>query len=165
MVTNYRFGYLDCFTKHNMLARRNVVSVFFQSISIFQRSLVRRSRGFRLKVRGERLKAGSFYRFALNCFYVVARGAGAIVVIVALAVLVALGAAEPRGGSRGQNRESSTAAVTRGFSVILGEYAEGTTDYGYSANHRRALNRRRGRWDTRDAERSPSLGLPEYYSG
>jgi|GEM_PF-1803715 len=29
---------------------------------------------FRLKVRGERLKARSFYRFALNCFYVVARG-------------------------------------------------------------------------------------------
>ena len=32
-----------------------------------------RSCFFRLKVRGERLKAGSFYRFALNYFYVVAR--------------------------------------------------------------------------------------------
>ena len=31
---------------------------------------------FRLKVRGERLKARSFYRFALNYFYIVARGRG-----------------------------------------------------------------------------------------
>ena len=46
-----------------------------------------------LKVRGERLKAGSFYRFALNYFYVVAQRAGvSIVVIVALAGLVVLGA-------------------------------------------------------------------------
>ena len=33
---------------------------------------------FRLKVRGERLKAGSFYRFALNFGYVIARGRGVI---------------------------------------------------------------------------------------
>ena len=52
----------------------------------------RRSRFFRLKVRGERLKAGSFYRFALNYFYVVAPRA-----VVALAGLVVLGTAEPRG--------------------------------------------------------------------
>ena len=72
---------------------------------------------FRLKVRDERLKAGSFYRFALNYFILYARGRGvAIVVIVALAVLVALWAARPRG-----------------FSVILGKYAEGRTDIGYSA--------------------------------
>ena len=32
---------------------------------------MQRSCYFRLKVRGERLKAGSFYRFALNYFYVV----------------------------------------------------------------------------------------------
>ena len=52
----------------------------FAVISIFQRTLFllgnaercgQRSRCFRLKVRGERLKAGSFYRFALNYFYVV----------------------------------------------------------------------------------------------
>ena len=67
-VINYRFGYLDCSTKHNMLARRNVVSVFFQSISIFQRSLLRLCRCFRLKVRGERLKAMGSFRFALNFF-------------------------------------------------------------------------------------------------
>ena len=39
-----------------------------------QRSLLRRSRGFRLKVRGERLKAGSFYRLRSKLFYVIARG-------------------------------------------------------------------------------------------
>ena len=71
---------------------------FFQSISIFQRSLCGGAACFRLKVRGERLKAGSFYRFALNFVYVVARGRDvAIVVIVALAGLVVLGAAKPRG--------------------------------------------------------------------
>ena len=59
---------------------------------------MRQSRFFRLKVRGERLKARSFYRFALNYFYIVARGrVVAIVVIVALAGLVVIGAAEPRG--------------------------------------------------------------------
>ena len=61
---------------------------------------MRRSRDFRLKVRGERLKARSFYRFALNYFYVVARGRGVaivvLVVIVALAGLVVLGG----GGAR-----------------------------------------------------------------
>ena len=61
---------------------------------------MRRIRCFRLKVRGERLKARSFYRFALYYFYVVRPRAGvAIVVIVALAELVGrvvLGAAEPR---------------------------------------------------------------------
>ena len=52
----------------------------FAVISIFQRTLFllgnaercgQRSCFFRLKVRGERLKAGGFYRFALNYFYVV----------------------------------------------------------------------------------------------
>ena len=56
---------------------------------------VQRSCFFRLKVRGERLKAGSFYRFALNYFYVVRPEAGgAIVVIVALAGLGVLGGGE-----------------------------------------------------------------------
>ena len=35
-VINYRFGYLDCSTKHNMLARRNVVSVFFSLFQYFK---------------------------------------------------------------------------------------------------------------------------------
>ena len=65
-------------------------------IYVLQRSLCGGAACFRLKVRGERLKAGSFYRFALNYFYVVARGrVVALVVIVALARLVVLG------GSRG----------------------------------------------------------------
>ena len=36
MVTNYRFGYLDCSTKHIMLARQNVVSVFFSLFQYFK---------------------------------------------------------------------------------------------------------------------------------
>ena len=78
---------------------------------------------FRLKVRGERLKARSFYRLrsklcvGVECkgtghfllhsklFYIVARGRGcAIVVIVALARLVVLGGS--RGFLGGRNRES-----------------------------------------------------------
>ena len=56
---------------------------------------VQRSCVFRLKVRGERLKARCFYRFALNYFYVVRPEAGgAIVVIVALAGLGVLGGGE-----------------------------------------------------------------------
>ena len=66
-------------------------------ISIFQRSLARQSRCFRLKVRGERLKAGSSYRFALNFVLCCRPRAGCaivvIVIIVALAGLVVLGAA------------------------------------------------------------------------
>ena len=89
------FSYIQQFKQ------KNAKLLIFQSISIFQRSLlarqaercVQRSCFFRLKVRGERLKARSFYRFALNYFYIVARRAGgAIVVIVALAGLVVLGA-------------------------------------------------------------------------
>ena len=65
-------------------------------IYVLQRSLCGGAACFRLKVRGERLKARSFYRFALNFVYVVARGrVVAIVVIVALAGLVVLGAAKP----------------------------------------------------------------------
>ena len=40
-----------------------------------------RSCRFRLKVRGERLKARSFYRFALNYFYIVARGRGVQLIV------------------------------------------------------------------------------------
>ena len=51
-------------------------------IYVLQRSLCGGAACFRLKVRGERLKARSFYRFALNYFYVVARGAGVSQLIV-----------------------------------------------------------------------------------
>ena len=47
------------------------MAFFYQNITILQRSLCGRAAVFRLKVRGERLKARSFYRFALNYFYVV----------------------------------------------------------------------------------------------
>ena len=58
-------------------------------------SIVFSKRFFRLKVRGERLKARSFYRFALNYFYVVAQRA--VVALAGLVARVVLGAAEPRG--------------------------------------------------------------------
>ena len=108
-----------------------------------------------------------------------AQGRGvAIVVIVALAGLVALGAAEPRVFNDNSSQFYSSIIVNffpfcgleecamhidnpqmRGlsFAALLGMYAEGTTDCGYSADHRRGLNKRRGLIIL--------SGLPEYYSG
>ena len=56
-------------------ATKNGISLYSTKYNI-SKITTRRSRDFRLKVRGERLKARSFYRFALNYFYVVRPRAG-----------------------------------------------------------------------------------------
>ena len=80
---------------------------FFSLFQYFKGHLCGEAACFRLKVRGERLKARGFYRIRSKLFLCCRpKARGAIVDLVALAVLVALGAAEPRGSSRGRNRES-----------------------------------------------------------
>ena len=91
--------------------------------------------------------------FTIWLFYVVAqRAGGAIVVIVALAILVALGAAEPRVLNDNSSQFYSSIIVNFfpfvdwknvpctltihkwegcSFAALLGKYAEGTTDCDY----------------------------------
>ena len=124
-------------------------------ISIFQRSLARQSRCFRLKVRGERLKAGSSYRFALNFVLCCRPRAGCaivvIVIIVALAGLVVLGGGA--GFSRRTTAEmhpmmlaSSGTPSTQPVAValallaaILGKYAETEQTTKNSRRNREAI--------------------------
>ena len=65
---------------------------------------------FRLKVRGERLKAGSFYCFALNYFYIVARGRGVQLIVNIFC----------RGGSANYRRALDRRRERAGYSRVRG---------------------------------------------
>ena len=119
VVTNCRSGYLDCSTKHITLARQKVVSVFSVYFNISKIAFCSSARsvvcsGAALSVRKRTLSAPAvrwMWQSHVGWLYCRPRAGGAIVVIVALAGLVALGGGGAAGHSRARFSRRTTAEM------------------------------------------------------